>query len=244
MIFHTGIYLLKLMLSKWTQSENWCAKISIWIIEKSFNILTFGYYIRNSLEISQFILISSIYEVYEHNTTETIRLFSFIFAILMIFAYFSILLAINYLIFSQYELDDNSHNKVGEFFCNIKENKKSRFYLIALLCRRFIFVMLLITLTSVSSKLLIGILIFLQLLYGGFIIYSRPYKERKENIIEIINEIYFTLFLSTFMALNYEDDWNSFKISVYIWTHVSNFVMVFIIVFGKLFIPKIFSLFH
>ena len=232
-IIHVGICFLKLCLSKWKKSENWWMKRLIRWIDKIFNLLTFDYYIRNSLEISQFLLISSVNEINQHSTGEFLRLASFVFAILMVFFYVSVLLVVNYLIFSLYEMDESKHNKIGEFFWDIKDNKKSRFYVTMLLLRRLVFVTLLVTITSVSSRSLIGTLIFLQFLYGGYIAFSRPYREAKGNFIEIMNEVYFTLFLSTFMAFNYEDDWTSFKTSVYIWVHVSNFVMVFLIVLSK-----------
>ena len=122
-ISHIGIWILFLIISKWKESENFIAKRIYKLVEKSFNILTFGYYIRNSLEISQFILISSIYEISEHNTNENLRLISFIFAILMVLWYISILIFSNYLIFSRYELKEEKHNKFGEFFCDLKESK-------------------------------------------------------------------------------------------------------------------------
>ena len=48
-----------------------------------------------------------------------------------------------------------------------------------------------------------------------YVIYTRPYKEVKSSIIEIINEIYFVLFLLSLIFLNEEKDWNSAKTSLY-----------------------------
>ena len=48
-----------------------------------------------------------------------------------------------------------------------------------------------------------------------YVIITRPYKETNSNIIEIINEIYFTIFLSSLIFFNEENDWNSTKSSVY-----------------------------
>ena len=48
-----------------------------------------------------------------------------------------------------------------------------------------------------------------------YVIIIRPYKEIKSNIIEIINETYFLIFLSSLFFLNKEKDWNSTKSSVY-----------------------------
>ena len=50
--------------------------------------MTFGYFIRNLLEVFQFVLISSTNEIYLHKTLNTNRSISLTFAILMIFAMF------------------------------------------------------------------------------------------------------------------------------------------------------------
>ena len=117
-VLHIFIYLLKLLLPKCIDGENmnWFTKFISWVSEKCFNILTFGYYIRNAFEISQYVLISSIYEIYEFNPDEILRIISFIIAIIMILLYISILLLVNYLIFSFYDQNESNHNKLGEFF--------------------------------------------------------------------------------------------------------------------------------
>ena len=112
--------------------------------------------------------------------------------------------------------------------------KKSRFYVTMLLLRRIIFVTLLITLSSISSRNLIGILIFFQFIYGIYIIFIRPFKEAKGNLIEILNEAYFSLFLVTLMIFNTQNEWNSFKINIYIWILASNSLFVFLIIFSKM----------
>ena len=194
------------------------------------------YYIRNALEISQFILISSVNEIYELNISKLIKIISFVFSILMIVLYFIILGIVNYLIFSLYKLNEKSHNKLEEFFSWIQESKKARFYVTMLLLRRLIFVTLLLTLASVPSRQLIGVLIVIQFVYGAYIVCARPYKEAKTNFIEILNEIYFSLFLVTLGILNTEDEWNSLKTNIYVWILASNSMAVFIIIFGRIMI--------
>ena len=48
-----------------------------------------------------------------------------------------------------------------------------------------------------------------------YVIVTRPYKEIKSNIIEIINETYFLIFLASLIFLNEENDWNSTKTLIY-----------------------------
>ena len=62
MILHIIVLLLRFIFSKW--GENRFIKLMKFLTQKGYNFLTFGYYIRSVLEISQLILISSIYEAY------------------------------------------------------------------------------------------------------------------------------------------------------------------------------------
>ena len=80
-LFSISIWIAKWVWSKFRQSQRWIClnKTLNWIIEKLYKITVLGYFIRNMLEMSQFILISSINEVYENNTAYSYRLISFIF---------------------------------------------------------------------------------------------------------------------------------------------------------------------
>ena len=134
------------------ENTNWLIKVAIWTINMIFNILTFSFYIRNVLEMSQFVLISSTNEIFNFNIKNHMRLISFIYAILVIWVYIFLFVLIQYLIFSSYRLNENQHNRLGEFFSGLKEDKKSRVYLTLLLLRRFTFILLVILLSSITSR--------------------------------------------------------------------------------------------
>ena len=106
-LLHLCIFVLRLILSKCNCRNSWLCRWINKLIDKVFNLITFDYYIRNAIEISQFILISSINELYVNNTTETHRLTSFIYAVLMITLFVLFLFLIQYLIFSFYKLNKN-----------------------------------------------------------------------------------------------------------------------------------------
>ena len=232
-LIHILIWLIRSQLSRARGNTNWCIKVAIWTIDTIFKILTFSFYIRNALEMSQFILISSISEIFNYNISNLMRLISFIYASLVIGAYIFLFILIQYLTFSSYRLNENQHNKLGEFFSGLKGDKKQRFYVTLLLLRRFVFILLIILLSSIPSKAIIGILLAIQLVYLGCILYLRPYKEFKGNIMEILNEIYFTLFICIFLAFNSESDWSSIKTQLWMWLLISNTLVSFLIVVGK-----------
>ena len=216
-----------------SQRCSWGAKTQYWIVDKFCRMMVLGYFIRNCLEMSQFILISSVNEIYQWDTTDFYRLLSFIFSILMILIFVLVVLLVLYLTFSTYRLNEREHNLLEEFFRGIQQNKRHKFYVALLLLRRFLFVILLITWLFISSRVLIIVLSLIQVIYILNLSYLRPYEETKGNLIEILNEIYFG-FLVLFLAIvNTEDEWNSTKTNTYMWVLASNTLVVLVIVSGN-----------
>ena len=170
LVLYICICFLKLIFSKYKESQKCCLKFCIWVIQKAYIFFTFDYFIRNTLEIAQFIMISSFNEIYEHNTTSNYRIVSLVVAFVMIFYFALVLCLIIYLTFSSHRLKEDEHNKLGEFFKGLKQNKKSKFYVAIQFMRRFIFIILLITLASINSRTLIGIMTFIQIFYAIYIL--------------------------------------------------------------------------
>ena len=229
------IYFIRKFTYKWRESQrcSWWTKSQYWIADKLYKMMMLGYFIRNWLEMSQFILVSSVNEIYLWNMTDFYRLLSFIFSITMIIIFVLVVILVLYLTFSAYRLNEGEHNLLEEFFRGIKQNKAHKFYVTLILLRRFWFVILLITWLFISSRVLTIILSIIQVLYIWNLSYLRPYEETKGNFIEILNEIYFG-FLVLFLAIvNTEAEWNSIKTNTYMWVIVSNTFVVLVVVLGK-----------
>ena len=131
------------------------------------------------------------------------------------------------------KLKNIEQSKQSKLFNGIKLQRKHRLYPSTLLIRRTIFVSFLIWLVIVQSRVLIAILSLIQLFYLVYISYLRPYIETKDNIIEIMNEVYFLLLLFLLIFFNNESDWSSITTSAYMWTISSNSIVSFLIVFGN-----------
>ena len=229
------IYFIKKLIYRCRESKrcSWRTKTQYWIVNKLYRVMVLGYFIRNGLEMSQFILISSVNEIYQWDTTDSYRLISFLYSISMILIFLLVVILVLYLTFSTYRLKEREHNLLDEFFRGIQQNKKHEFYVTLLLLRRFWFVILLVTWLFISSRNLTIVLSIIQVLYILSLLYLRPYEETKENLIEILNEIYFG-FLVLFLAIvNTEDEWSSIKTKIYMWMLNSNTFVVFAIVLGK-----------
>ena len=229
------IYFIRKLAFRCRESQrcSWGAKTQYWIVDKLYRMMVLGYFIRNGLEMSQFILISSVNEIYQWNITDCYRLLSFLFSTSMILLFMLIVILILYLTFSAYRLNEREHNLLEEFFRGIQQNKIHKFYVTLLLLRRFLFVILLITWLFISSRVIITVLFIIQVLYILNLSYLRPYEVTKGNLIEILNEIYFGFLLIFLAIVNTEDEWNSTKTNTYMWVLVSNTFVVFVIVLGK-----------
>ena len=118
--------------------------------------------------------------------------------------------------------------------------ERYKIFVTVLIFRRTLFAILLIELIVISSKLSIIILCFFQILYLIYVIVIRPYKEIKSNVIEIVNEIYFLIFLASLIFLNEENDWNSTKTLIY-WCAITFNIFVIMIIIMSRFYFLIFS---
>ena len=234
-LIHLVVYILFKTTLKCKEEGKWSKWIKVikWIAKKSVNILTFGYYIRSILEINQYLLISVVYEIYKWNTSESLRIFSLSLSIVLFLLWLCLIWFTIGLSLSSYQLDEEKHNKLEEFYSGIKQSKRFKLYLPALLIRRIIFVVILITSESFLSRIIISTLSIIQIGYLTIIVILRPFNFTKNNIIEITNEWYYLFLLSFLIFFNADTNWNSSIISLYSWILITNSIFIFIIVTGN-----------
>ena len=235
---HLLIVVFNKLLTKWNPRTHWLLlwKITKWIVDKLYRIFTFSYYIRFLLEMNQYMLISSIYEIYSFDTSKGLKIASLVFAMVVWVLWMLILIVSLYLSLSPYTVIENAHNKLGEWFTGLKMDKKYKIHSSMIIIRRTVFVLLLIVWSAVASRVLIGVLTLIQVLYLVYICILRPFKEVRGNLIEILNEVYFLSLLSCLIYFNTESYWSSNVTSIYMWVLASNSMTVFIIIICKLFL--------
>ena len=228
------LVLFKLMPTE-VQEGKWkiVKRMSIKFVKKLFIILTFCWYIRYIFQTIQYVLISWINEMYSYTISDSKRIISLLFSILVSWLCLCLIICVSWLSLSSYEVIKNKHNKFGEIFRGVKMMKRSKLYVSILLMRKVIFVMLLITLQSIQSWILVIILGILQIWYLIHIIILRPFEEKRNNIIEITNEIFFSILLNSLIFLNSESVWSSTIIDIYMWIIMSNTITIFIIIICK-----------
>ena len=235
LIFHLFVFIIIKLLAKKNIWKGWTKthKTFSWIFIKIYNFLTFGYYIRVILESFQYLLISSISEIDGTQLASTSDIISFIVAVVIILIWFLFLIFSWILAHRTKQIIGEERDKFGQFFEGIKNNKISKYYVSFLLARRFIFVTALITLGLKSSTITLSIWSGVQVLYLGSLIFLRPFYELKDNIIEIINEVFFWVFLGSLFRLSSKENWTDTFTSVYVYLIVANNGLIFFIVLGN-----------
>ena len=232
---HLLLLFLQILFQKCGSNENshmW-TKFTKYMIERAFIIMTFGYYIRAVLEMSQYLLISSIFEIHEFNVSQTLRIISLIFAFVVLSWCLILIIIATSLVYSTHISSIQIQSKLREFFTGLKIQKKYRFYTAWLLTRRTIYVALLVTFTFISFRVLLIFLSIVQTFYAIFICILRPYEEAKDNIIEIMNEVVFIFLLSFLIFVNTENGWTYTKSLIYIGVLALNNLIAFLIILSK-----------
>ena len=234
-LLHAVVAILSKLISRCSTRFNWwiIGKWWEWILNKALKCLTFGFYIRSFMEVNQYLLISLSNELYNFNSSSTYRVISLIIAWFLMFICAFLIVNAMVIALSSYEVDENNHNILEEFISGLKMERKFKIHTPTMLIRRAVFVIFLITLVSISSKFLIGVLSFFQFIYAVSIVIQRPFKEWKVNLIEIVNEIYFVALLFSLFFLNIKDDWNSLNSLVYMWILASNSMVDCLIILSK-----------
>ena len=232
--FIVVLFLKALNKSSTTGRFSFIAKVLKWITIKIYYFLTFGYYIRIILQTSQNILISSIIEAKSFDSDSASSIISLIFAWFMLGA-ITLLFSISlFFAFTSYwNVKETEHSNVGELFAGIKQSRRSKFYTVYLLSRRILYIWLLILFSSLSIPIKIGIMSIIQLSFMLFLMIIRPFIEAKDNIIEIMNEMFFWFFLNWLFIFDSLDKWNSSATSAYISVILWNNLIVSFIVSGN-----------
>ena len=235
-LIHVCLYFVMKRISRIHESRGWklFLKIIKWTIAKLYRMLTFGFYIRNLLQMALYIMLSTIYEISIFNTEDVYFITSLLFAIFIVLFYLVFIVITLWIICSSYKIDEDNHNKLGELFVGLKPYKKSRFHIAAIMIRRWIYAVILLTLVSTLGNKAIYTLTSIQFCFAIYTAFLRPNKKMKANIIETLNEVYFFVCLLWLVFLNKKEDWSSFKISLYVWMIVSNSIIVLLIIMSKL----------
>lgn len=102
-----------------------------------------------------------------------------------------------------------------EFFVGLKDKKYARLYPLASSFRKLLFVLVAVLCTFIPVWAQLLVIVFLQFIYLAVLIKMRPMEEVSHNIIEIINEVYFLLFVGGLVHFHKKSRWSDSSDSVF-----------------------------
>ena len=180
------------------------------LIRKLYRALTFGLYIRFTWEIFVFLLFTSISEVYMFSSSSTARQVSLSVACLIIvFCVGFICLSIWQYLKSLKDVNLDSMIYFTEFFSGIKSTGWAKVFSLIFLMRRTVFCWIVLLLHhAMSLTLLNSTFVLIQFCYLSFWVIVRPLAEVKDNIIEIINEVFYLMLWSLLIYYQSVEQWS------------------------------------
>ena len=116
------------------------------------------------------------------------------------------------MIFRSTDSSSDSSNKTEEFFKGCKDQKWARAYTLWIVARRIVFTIILVVLSNISTLAKLICMTVFQILYIANLLISRPYDLTKDFLVDVINEIYFSSYLSSLFIFIYVKSWGTTQI--------------------------------
>ena len=128
---------------------------------------------------------------------------------------------------------EGDRQKWGEYLSGVKNTNSARLYPFLALFRRSLMITWLVlpkTLGIENSTL--GLLL-VQVPYLVYIIIVRPMDRKKNNMVEIINELFLTLIISFLSYFNTESKWNGQLTKLFMYIVLGNTAIITLLVASK-----------
>ncbi|CAI2371785.1 unnamed protein product [Moneuplotes crassus] len=193
-----------------------------------WKLFTFCIYIRIFLEAYQFIFISSISELKRLNQFGLQTIVSGLFALFILI--FCLIFFVLSLIKVFKEEDKDQNDKLSEFTAGLKASKHSKFYTPLLILRRIMFCIFLVLFRSLESMILVGYMLFIQIIYTSHIIYLRPMERKMNNLVECINEVFYIFFVAFLLKYNSVQEWEGWPTTCYLCAMMANTAIIVLII--------------
>ena len=210
---HVALFCVHLLF-KTLNWSNWVSKLTAWL----FKIMTFGFYIRFTLEIYMFLFLSISKELHDFDISYKNSFVSIGITILIAIALSLFVLKILIMWVRSYD-DPTSYDTsfFYELFNGLKQAFWPRFFVILFLLKRTLMISILIFCKSYSVLFRLWAFWAVQVL--GCIIMSvlRPFSELQSNIVDIMNECFFTLVCLILFYFDSKSKWNS----AFEWMYIS-----------------------
>ncbi|CAI2382759.1 unnamed protein product [Moneuplotes crassus] len=196
------------------------------VLTKLCEAFKLGVYVRLGLEGFQFVLLSSFSESKSMQLSSISSVISTCFGVMCLcacIAFWGLTVLVSLRGSSETEIE---RSKLDEFKAGLRESKAAQLYTPVLLLRRVWFVLWLVCWLGSAPTLSVGGLIGFQSLYLLCLIFVRPFQEKANNLIELINEIIFSLLTCVLLQVNTESRWTGIIQTVFVMAMMANTVIV------------------
>ncbi|CAI2379520.1 unnamed protein product [Moneuplotes crassus] len=199
------------------------------LIKKAYQIFTLGVYIRFILEAFQYLLFSCMSEIKLFNFSRTFRIIStsVAFGVLILTILFFVICIRQALQEPEViVIVDSQRSKLDEFNAGLKKKRYVRVYSPMLLFRRYFFVIWLVFCLELSQLLIVSGMVVFQAIFVLVLLVLRPFEDKVNNIIELLNEFIFTVLLIILCQINTEKAWTGEITSLFLWTMLMNTILI------------------
>ena len=199
-----------------------------------YQFLYFSVYIRLLMETSQFLMMSSLYQIYSWSFLNYRYSISFALSVIWIL-FILFLIVVSFIQWRRFfnGYDKNKHYYFKEFLSSIKERPWARIYTTWMMVRRLLLVSLLIFGSSLQSIILVSMMILIQLIYLIIVLILRPFDDFINNLITILNEIYYLVLICMLVYFNNPDRWTDTIATIYMYLIMSNSAIIILILVGN-----------
>jgi hypothetical protein len=215
------------------ESSNKWMQMMLKVVNVILKVMTFSFYIRFFLIMSQYIMLVSLAEFVDMNFDDGPHAISWFFSfgiVVSLVVFFGFTTWLWYKKATDFE--NYSETKFDELFRGFRKGKLSSSYILALMLRRFFIALWLVWFEFAPFGMTITFLIMYQLCHTGFLGFARPYETLIDNIVEICIEAVITLILILLAHYNSSDKWTDSAQKTIIGLIVFLIVLVFVTTIG------------
>jgi hypothetical protein len=231
------IHLLVLLTPKWKKKDfeskqrERLRKMRKWIVD----FFEFAIYIRLTIEAYQFMLLSSVYSIKMFESATTKQLVSLIFAFFVFVLWVAFLIFCLFVLLNSESITRSWVGKFKEIYAGLRLTKGWRFYiLLAIPIRRLVYIpFLLYWAEEVQVLIVIAFMVVFEWWICLYLLIKRPFEERKDLIIECVNQgVFFTLVVFL-LFVNQQQHWNELLELAFVQLITANNIIVWMVLFGK-----------
>ena len=207
------------------------------ILVKINDSFAFGFYIRFIMLIYLALLFTSLFELNLFIRGHEGKAASFSVAgVIAFFWLLTFIFTFVYWLNSNNEdiiIDEEKRHKCKACFSGLKSQKWKRVHILLFFLRRILISIILFLLTDLTTMTKLGMITGIQVIYLIILVIQRPFIHIKDQIIEIMNEVFYIIMIMYLFFFNDRNDWDDATKFSYLSLMFLNFIAILIISTGK-----------